>query len=123
MEIIPTQRLIGKTLHLTLPKSSELGNKNQFKAGFYDLVINGKVEKTLALNHDNMESRLEIVSADELRKIFENQAKVEVYNNIFDGEFIEAFRDTSLGKPLWKYFLIAALLFLLTEIALVRLMK
>lgn len=123
MEIIPTQRLIGKTLHLTLPKPSELGNKNQFKAGFYDLVINGKVEKTLALNHDNMESRLEIVSADELRKIFENQPNIEVYNNIFDGEFIEAFRDTSLGKPLWKYFLIAALLFLLAEIALVRLMK
>ena len=82
-----------------------------------------KWKKTLALNHDNMESRLEIVSADELRKIFKNQANVEVYNNIFDGEFIEAFRDTSLGKPLWKYFLIAALLFLLTEIALVRLMK
>ena len=123
LEIIPIQRLVGKTLNLTLPKSSELSEGQLFGSGFFDLVINGKVEKTLALNHDNLESKLDNYSASELRDMFENQKNVEVYDDIFDGSFIEAFRDTSLGKPLWKYFVIAALFFLLVEIVLIRFLK
>ena len=123
LEIIPVQRLIGKTLFLTLPKSSELSEGQYFGSGFYDLVINGKVEKTIALNHDHRESKLDAYTSDQLKNIFKNQANVAVYDDIFDGSFIEAFRDTSLGKPLWKYFIIAALLFLLIEILLIRFMK
>lgn len=123
LEIIPIQRLIGKTLSLTLPKSSELSEGQLFGSGFYDLVINGKIEKTLALNHDHQESKLDNYSAENLRNIFKNQTNVEVYDDIFDGSFIEAFRDTSMGKPLWKYFIIAALLFLLVEILLIRFLK
>jgi hypothetical protein len=123
LEIIPVQRLLGKTLNLTLPKSSELSEGQLFGSGFYDLVINGKVEKTLALNHDHLESKLDSYSSENLRDIFENQKNVEVYDDIFDGSFIEAFRDTSLGKPLWKYFVVAALFFLLVEILLIRFLK
>jgi hypothetical protein len=81
------------------------------------------VEKTLALNHDHLESKLETYRSENLRDIFENQKNVEVYDDIFDGSFIEAFRDTSLGKPLWKYFIVAALFFLLVEILLIRFLK
>ncbi|MBP8155602.1 MAG: BatA domain-containing protein [Leadbetterella sp.] len=123
LEIIPVQRLLGKTLNLTLPKSSELSEGQLFGSGFYDLVINGKVEKTLALNHDHLESKLDTYSSENLRDIFENQKNVEVYDDISDGSFIEAFRDTSLGKPLWKYFVVAALFFLLVEILLIRFLK
>jgi hypothetical protein len=123
LEIIPVQRLIGKTLNLTLPKSSELAEGQLLGSGFYDLVINGKVEKTLALNHDHLESKLDNYTANDLRDVFDNQVNVEVYDDIFDGSFIEAFRDTSLGKPLWKYFIVAALLFLLIEILLIRFLK
>ncbi|MCP9770531.1 hypothetical protein EGI22_21705 [Lacihabitans sp. LS3-19] len=123
LEIIPVQRLMGKTLNLTLPKSSELSDGQLFGSGFYDLVINGKVEKTLALNHDHKESKMDVYSPETLRGFFKNQINVEVYDDIFDGSFIEAFRDTSMGKPLWKYFIIAALAFLLLEILLIRFMK
>ena len=122
-EIIPVQRLTGKILNLTLPKMSELSEGQLFGSGFYDLVIDGKVEKTLALNHDHKESKMDVYSPEALRGFFKNQSNVEVYDDIFDSSFIEAFRDTSLGKPLWKYFIIAALVFLLCEIALIKLIK
>ncbi len=122
-EIIPAQRLTGKILNLTLPKMSELSEGQLFDSGFYDLVIDGKVEITLALNHDHKESKMDVYSPEALRRFFKNQSNVEVYDDIFDSSFIEAFRDTSLGKPLWKYFIIAALVFLLCEIALIKFIK
>ncbi len=123
VEILPVQRVIGKTLLLELPKSADLADGVSFSSGFYDLVIDGKVEKTLAINHDNQESLMECYTPKELETLFDNQDNVKVYNGIFDGSFIEAFRQTSLSKPLWKYFIMAALAFLCIEILIARLMK
>lgn len=123
LEIIPAQRVIGKTLYLTLPKSSELDSGQPLAAGYYDLMINGKKVKTIALNHSNKESDLSTIKIDDIKSTLKEQSNIEVYDNIFDGDFVEAFRNTSVGKPLWKYFLIAALFFLLAEMLLSRFMK
>jgi hypothetical protein len=92
-------------------------------AGYFDLVRDNKVEQIIALNHNNTESRLQYYSADELRAAFSGQKNVQVFDRIDDDAFSTAFQQQNMGTSLWKYFLYAALFFLLTEIALIRLMK
>ena len=123
LELIPVQRLNGKTLILELPKSSELTDGQLYDSGYFDLIIDGKTLKTIALNHDDKESKLNVYSEDELKEIFENQKNITIYNDVSDGNFVNAFRDTTMAKPLWKYFIIASLLFLFVEIVLVKFMK
>jgi hypothetical protein len=123
LELIPIQRIVGKTLILELPKSSELADGKLYDSGYFDLVIDGKTVKTIALNHDEQESKLDTYSEGELKDIFENQKNVKIYSDVTDGSFIEAFRDVSQPKPLWKYFIMLALFFLLLEILLVKFMK
>ncbi|MCD8539335.1 MAG: hypothetical protein LRY55_05910 [Leadbetterella sp.] len=121
MELIPVQSLRGKTLVLTLPKSSELQNNDLLGSGIYELEIDGKEVKSLALNHSRTESYMDTWSTDELESVFAGQKNIKIYNDVLDGQFIEAFRESSIDKPYWKYFIIAALLFLLAEIILSRL--
>jgi len=123
LELIPVQSLRGKTLILTLPKSSELQNNQLLGSGIYELEINGKAVKSLALNHSRTESYMDVWSPDELEEAFAEQKNVKVYSDVQDGQFIEAFRESSIDKPYWKYFIIAALFFLLAEIAITRLLR
>ena len=120
LEVIPVQHLRGKTLVLTLPKSSELQNNQLLGSGIYELEINGKSVKSVALNHSRTESYMDTWSPDELREAFSAQPNVKIYNDAEDGRFIQAFRDSSLDKPYWKHLVVAALFFLLLEILITR---
>ena len=122
-EMIPVQRMFGKTLELTLPKSAEVNHDPAYTSGFYTLEINGQAKKVIALNHDQNESRLDVYTSDELKDIFENNQNVVVHDDVTDGSFVQAFRDTTLGTPLWKYLIVLALVFLFIEILLARFMK
>ncbi|GAB2560712.1 BatA and WFA domain-containing protein [Spirosoma aerophilum] len=123
LEIIPVQRIVGNQLQLEMPKSNELAAGQEVEAGYYELRLNDKTERLLALNHGNQESSMNFYSADELRKIFANQPNVEVFDSIQDGDFVQVLEQENLGKSLWKYFLLAALGFMLLEVVLVRFMK
>ncbi len=123
LEIIPVQRIVGNQLLLEMPKSNELAAGQEVEAGYYELQLNGKIERLLAFNHGNQESAMNFYSADELRKSFSNQSNVEVFDSIQDGDFVQVLEQENLGKSLWKYFLLAALAFLLIETGLVRFMK
>ena len=90
---------------------------------FYTLEINGQAKKVIALNHDQNESRLDVYTSDELKDIFENNQNVVVHDDVTDGSFVQAFRDTTLGTPLWKYLIVLALVFLFIEILLARFMQ
>jgi hypothetical protein len=122
-ELIPVQRLNGTELILELPKSNQLSADQSVDAGYYELVNEGKIEQLLALNHDNAESKLDYYTPDELRAAFSGQKNVEVFDKINDSAFAREFENQNLGTSLWRYFLIAALVFLLIEILLIRLMK
>ena len=122
-ELIPVQRLNGNQLIMELPKSNQLSEDQSVDAGYYELVNDEKTEQILALNHDNSESRLEYFTPDELRSAFSGQKNVEVFDKINDTAFAREFEDQNLGTSLWKYFLIAALVFLLVEILLIRFLK
>jgi hypothetical protein len=123
LEIIPVQRIVGNQLQLEMPKSNELAAGQEVEAGYYELRLNDKTERLLALNHGNQESSMNFYSADELRKMFANQPNVEVFDSIQDGDFVQVLEQENLGKSLWKYFLLAALGFMLLEVVLVRFMK
>jgi hypothetical protein len=66
---------------------------------------------------------MDFYSADELKSIFNGNKNVQVFDKIDDADFVKTFKDQNFGVALWKYFLIAALVFLAIEILLVRLMK
>ena len=123
LEIIPIQRVVGNQLLLEMPKSNELAAGQEVEAGYYALQLDGKTERLLAFNHGNEESSMDFYSADELRRAFANQPNVEVFDSIQDGDFVQVLEQENLGKSLWKYFLLAALGFLLLEAGLVRFMK
>jgi hypothetical protein len=122
-ELIPVQRLIGKQLNIELPKANQLNDSQDIESGYFELSLNGKTERLLAFNHDNKESMMDFYTAEELRQLFAGQKNVEVFDKIDDADFVKTFKDQNFGLSLWKYFLIAALVFLAIEIALIRLMK
>lgn len=123
LEIIPGQSLADQTLTLTLPKSSELQGNEQLSAGIFDLKVNDQVKKSLAVNHSKEESILEFYSVDELKEQLGSLKNIRIYEDLSDGDFIQAFRDTSIDKFYWKYFIIAALVFLLAEVLIYRFLK
>ncbi|HSN49959.1 MAG TPA: hypothetical protein VLR52_01925, partial [Bacteroidales bacterium] len=94
------------------------------EAGNY-LVYAGPVPiRAATFNYDRRESDLDYYSLSDLQSLFRT-------NNIRYGAILKGpaasiakqIREFSQGTPLWKYFILGALLFLLTEILLVRLMK
>jgi hypothetical protein len=123
LEIIPVQNLNGKQLTIELPKANQLNDNQSIESGYYELIANGKVERMVAFNHDHKESMMEFYSVDELKSIFNGKKNVQVFDKIDDADFVKTFKEQNFGVSLWKYFLIAALVFLAIEILLVRLMK
>ncbi len=123
LEIIPVQNLNGKQLTIELPKANQLADNQSIESGYYELVLNGKVERLVAFNHDNKESMMDFYSVDELKNIFKGNKNVQIFDKIDDADFVKTFKDQNFGVALWKYFLIAALVFLAIEILLVKLMK
>jgi len=120
-EIIPVQRITGNQLLLEIPQGDQLGEG--LDAGYFELVRDNKVEQIIALNHNNKESKLDYYSPEELKAFFAGQKNVQVFENLDDSAFSKEFQQQNLGTSLWKYFLYAALFFLLVEILLIRFRK
>jgi len=123
LELTPIQNLNGKQLTIELPKANQLNENQAIESGYYELVHNGKVERVIAFNYDNTESMMDFYSVDELKVIFAGNKNIEIFDKIDDANFVKTFKDQHFGVSLWKYFIIAALLFLAVEIALIRFLK
>jgi hypothetical protein len=115
-EIVPAQRLNGEQLILELPEQS-------IEAGYYDLTVDGQTIGALAFNYDRKESQMQFYSIEELKKVFNNKKNVQIYEKVTDKEFINDFKEKNIGSPLWKYFIWAALIFLLLEVLIIRFLK
>ncbi len=111
--MLPSQWMSGESLVLDLPSE-------QMKAGFYELSLEGQRKKIIALNYGRKESQMASYTQEELKKMTESYKNIKIYNAETSEQFADAFRQDNLGNPLWKYFLIGALLFLLIEILLIR---
>jgi Aerotolerance regulator N-terminal len=115
VEIVPPQRILGEELILELPEQS-------LTAGFYELKLDNNTVAILAFNYDKAESEMNFYSAQELQSAFAKQKNVQIYDILKNKNFIQDFQEKNLQVNLWKYMLIFALVFLLLEIALIRLM-
>jgi hypothetical protein len=113
--LIPGQRLIDKTLQIEVPR-------DKMKAGFYKLKTKEK-EYLLAFNYSPEESSMEFYTPQELKNQFAGNKNVTVFEVENSEDFRERFKNENIGTPLWKYCLILALVFLLTEILLIRFLK
>ncbi len=87
------------------------------KAGFYNLEVNEVDIAALSFNYSRSESQLQYYTADETAEKLE--AKLLKKVNILDAAgiyFAEKVVQTASSKPLWRWFVMFALLFLVTEI-------
>jgi hypothetical protein len=114
LALIPAQRIQGNEVRLALPVGMDA-------PGFYQVQRNGKLLTTLAFNLDKRESELAAYSADELRQLIgPNHPNIRVVESGSDGAGITALQAEQTGTPLWRYFILLALLALLAEVLLVR---
>ncbi|MCI0751240.1 MAG: BatA domain-containing protein [Flammeovirgaceae bacterium] len=113
-EVIPTQRRVNTTVHLELPKFS-------VERGFYNVMADADTLALLAINQTREESLLDQLKADEIKSYF--QGNVSFFDSSDAGTFGNEIKERYLGKPLWKFALIIALLCLLAEVLLIRFLK
>lgn len=123
MEMIPVQRRSGSKLTIEIPGEEQLADGRVLQPGFYEVVSDAKVEHIIAVNYNKAESELNYYSPEDLREQWQGLANVHVFDTVEDTDFLRGFEKQHLGISLWKYFIIAALFFLLAEIVLIRFVK
>lgn len=94
------------------------------KAGHYQVISAEKPIKGLSFNYDRKESDLDHYSFEELKTLIKENALTNYQITDSKEEFLSrSIQENNLGKQLWKFFLISALLFILFEILLIRFLK
>jgi len=117
-EMIPEQRRAGNRLQLFV--------HDQLKeAGNYGLYSGESPLKGVSFNYDRRESFLETYSVSELEDLMRDHELGQITRIVDASEaaFGQALQEASTGRQLWRLFLILALAFLLTEVALLRFWK
>jgi hypothetical protein len=111
-EFIPALRNNGGKTQIDVSKYAK-------QAGIYTLQGND-VSQSIAMNFDRKESDLTFLDADKLREKFAGKNITIIKDP--EQSLRNAVQDIEQGKPLWKYCVIFALLFLAVEIAVIRFM-
>jgi len=116
IDLIPQQEYSNGGLNIRL-------NNQIKKAGHYQLIREGENLGMISLNYSRDESDFSIVDEVEMEEfIKQGKAVVNTYKEQAEA-LSQAIKNTEQGKPLWKYFIILALLFMAVEILLLRIFK
>jgi hypothetical protein len=115
-EVVPAQRRVNNEVYLDIPKFS-------ISQGFYSVVAQKDTTHLLAFNLDKAESMLAQFDANDVRDQMGNAGNITIFEAGSAEAFNAEIKARYLGKPLWKYAVMLALLFLLAEVLLVRLLK
>lgn len=115
-EVIPSQRSVGNVVQLDIPKFS-------MSQGFYKVVSQRDTVGLLAFNFDARESQLKQLSAEEVAKEMGGGDHIRIFESVSASALGNEIKERYLGAPLWKYALLMAILFVVAEILLIRLMK
>ena len=96
-------------------------DKLQLVEGNYDLTQNDTLLEKISFNVPDSESQLASPSEQDIRDLLDKtgNGKINV-NPAKRGNFGDEIRSATDGVPLWKYFLMAALAFLLAEFLILR---
>ena len=114
-EFIPVQRAIGSKV--------VLGINNQIsQAGFYNLYLN-PTEKLdeFAFNFDRKESNLDYFNSTDLAEVAGDQ--IQIIEGTTAVDITQLIGERSRGIIMWRWFIIAALIFLIIEALLLRFWK
>jgi hypothetical protein len=114
-EFIPEQRVVDNRVLLSI-------NNQVPEAGVYDLVLGDEVVDAFAFNFDRKESDLTYLNGNELAELA-NIPNVSLLDADNQASLIGDIRERNEGTPLWRYFIWAALAFLLVEVLLLRFLK
>lgn len=114
-EFIPSQRAAGNRVLLGLGGQVP-------EAGVYDLLLGDEKVDAFAFNYNRKESDLDYLTGDELAALgaLPNVGLLDADNQ---ASLIGDIREQNEGTPLWRYFIWAALVFLLVEVLLLRFWK
>lgn len=113
---------------IVLPLLSEYGGQMRIdlqntidKAGFYNLLINDDIYKTLAFNFNRSESLSKQMTTGQLQRALE-RSNIKTFDIIESDQtnFTEKIKAANEGIELWKLFLLLVLVFIGTEIAITR---
>jgi len=115
-EIIPTQRRNGDKVMLELPRY--LINK-----GFYQITFKQDTLDYIGLNLSKKESLLSQMSGEKMKAALGGGAHISIFNSKDAASFGTEIKERYVGTSLWKQALLLALLFLLTEVLLIRFLK
>ncbi len=88
--------------------------------GFYALTIDGDTITRLAFNYNKAESNINALTTSGLRSMITGLDNVRIYDIDNAEDFKRTFGEVNDGVGLWKYALLLALLFLITEMLLLR---
>ncbi len=114
-EFIPGQRIVGNRIFL------DVGNQVP-KAGHYDLRLQAdEAVDAFAFNFDRRESVLDFFTDEGLRELLGEQ--LSILNATNEAAFASQLQSSEQGRPLWRYFIWATLLFLVLEVLLLRFWK
>ena len=111
INLIPEVRTIDQSIQINIQNTLQ-------EDGFYSLT-NGVVEKTVSYNFDREESNLTTWGIDELEEISEQYAHINVWYK--EGLQLEkALKENRSGTPLWRIFILLALLLIFIESLLLK---
>lgn len=115
-EIIPAQRRNGDRIILEIPRFS-------VDPGFYAARLQSDTLGLIAFDMDKRESFLDPWTPEEVKAMLGGGNNISIFQPAAQGSFTNEIKERYLGRQLWKYALLAALLFLLAEVLLIRFMK
>ena len=116
LEIIPPQRRAGDRVYLEIPRFA-------ISPGFFNVTYLGDTLDLIAVNLDKEESILEQYSGAEAKSLMGQGKNISLFQASSPEAFRGEIKERYLGTPLWKLALVLALIFLLAEILLIRLLK
>jgi hypothetical protein len=116
IEVIPAQRRLNNRMVLDVPK-------NLLEKGFYSLTFQADTVGVVAYNLDKRESMLTCLTPEQAKIQFGGLPSVSILDASSNADFSSEIKERYVGKPLWKYAILLALLFLLMEVLLLRFLK
>ena len=116
LEFIPGQIPSGNKITLEVDDQVK-------SAGFYDLMLNDQVTGKLAFNYNRRESDMSLYDESALAPLVSHNTKLKIMNEALQANISTSIAEKDRGVVLWKWFLIAALVFFAIEALLLRYYK
>ena len=106
-EFIPKQRSMANKVRLTF-------DQNPYEDGIYEIRNQERFLKNISFNYSRRESKVDYLDLAEIRQEIRQESIASVFEDI---------RKENRIQELWKWFIILAIVFILMELLIIRIMK